>query len=64
MKLSSLLITPIQRIPRYCLLLKQILVYTTEQEDDYQILKGTYYNSVIIIYQTNILIRVINNQDK
>ncbi|KAI4471234.1 faciogenital dysplasia protein [Holotrichia oblita] len=38
-KLPSLLITPIQRIPRYCLLLKQILLYTLESEPDYPLLK-------------------------
>ncbi|GJQ70958.1 RhoGEF4 [Trypoxylus dichotomus] len=42
-KLSSLLITPIQRIPRYCLLLKQILLYTLEIESDYELLKESLH---------------------
>lgn len=40
MKLPSLLITPIQRIPRYRLLLKQILDHTPEQSPDYHLIIG------------------------
>ncbi|XP_022910854.2 rho guanine nucleotide exchange factor 39 [Onthophagus taurus] len=38
-KLSALLITPIQRVPRYCLLLKQILDHSKPNEDDYDDIK-------------------------
>lgn len=41
-KLSALLITPIQRIPRYQLLLKQIVDYSDPTDDDYCILKGDH----------------------
>lgn len=39
-KLSSLLITPIQRVPRYLLLLKQVLENTSKEDEDYDTLKG------------------------
>lgn len=38
MKLNSLLITPIQRIPRYKLLLSQVQLYTSPSQPDYKIL--------------------------
>ncbi|XP_063708858.1 FYVE, RhoGEF and PH domain-containing protein 4 [Culicoides brevitarsis] len=38
MKLNSLLITPIQRVPRYKLLLQQVLEYTSPSETDHKIL--------------------------
>lgn len=37
-KLNSLLIVPIQRIPRYRLLLQQVLLYTSPSENEYKIL--------------------------
>lgn len=39
-KLSSLLIAPIQRIPRYCLLLQEVLEHTDARDEDYGTLKG------------------------
>lgn len=39
-KLSSLLITPVQRIPRYCLLLKQVIENTDEADPEYISLKS------------------------
>ena len=39
--LSSLLITPIQRVPRYKLLLKEVLRHTSSKEKDYNILQGS-----------------------
>lgn len=39
MKLNALLITPIQRVPRYRLLLKQVLLYTSPSETDYKLLQ-------------------------
>lgn len=41
-KLSSLLIAPIQRVPRYCLLIKQVLDNTSHKDNDYKILEETY----------------------
>lgn len=38
-KLNSLLITPIQRVPRYRLLLQQVLLYTSPSESDYKIIQ-------------------------
>lgn len=40
MKLSALLIAPIQRIPRYCLLLQQVLENSTTHDSDYLTLKS------------------------
>lgn len=38
-KLNSLLITPIQRVPRYRLLLQQVLLYTSPADSDYKIIQ-------------------------
>jgi hypothetical protein len=38
-KLISLLITPIQRVPRYRLLLQQVLLYTGRSETDYKVIQ-------------------------
>jgi len=40
--LSSLLITPIQRIPRYELLLKDLIKHTMRSQDDYPDLEKSY----------------------
>lgn len=40
-KLNSLMIVPIQRIPRYKLLLEQVLLYTSPTEPDHKILKDS-----------------------
>lgn len=40
-KLSSLLITPIQRVPRYKLLLKEVLRHTAPKEKNYNILQAS-----------------------
>jgi len=39
-KLNSLMIVPIQRVPRYKLLLEQVLLYTSPADADYKSLKG------------------------
>lgn len=39
-KLNSLLITPIQRIPRYLLLLREILNYTPTNHKGFNEIKG------------------------
>ncbi|CRL08681.1 CLUMA_CG021419, isoform A [Clunio marinus] len=38
-KLNSLLITPIQRVPRYRLLLQQVLLYTSPADSDYKMIQ-------------------------
>lgn len=38
--LNSLMIVPIQRLPRYKLLLDQVLLYTSPSENDFKLLKG------------------------
>ena len=40
-KLNSLLILPIQRVPRYKLLLQQVLLYTSPSERDFKILQDS-----------------------
>lgn len=42
-KLNSLMIVPIQRVPRYKLLLEQVLLYTSPADSDYKLLKGKFY---------------------
>lgn len=42
-KLNSLLILPIQRVPRYKLLLQQVLLYTSPSERDFKILQVSNY---------------------
>lgn len=49
-KLSALLIAPIQRIPRYRLLLKQILDYTLPVDEDFLALKGGSIYLFIILF--------------
>lgn len=39
-KLDSLMIIPIQRVPRYKLLLEQVVLYTSPADSDFKILKG------------------------
>ena len=39
-KLNSLMIVPIQRVPRSKLLLEQVLLYTSPADLDFKILKG------------------------
>lgn len=51
-KLNSLLILPIQRVPRYKLLLQQVLLYTSPVERDFKILQVSKYfnnNRIILI---------------
>lgn len=41
-KLPSLLITPIQRVPRYKLLLQEVLQHTPNKHKEYNLLQGNY----------------------
>jgi hypothetical protein len=58
-KLSSLLITPIQRVPRYKLLLKEVLRHTIPRQQDYIILQGSL-NIFIFSLIINTIINYIN----
>lgn len=42
LKLNALLITPVQRIPRYKLLLQELLHNTAASSPDYPSIQGTY----------------------
>nr|CAD7443430.1 unnamed protein product [Timema bartmani] len=44
-KLTSLLITPIQRVPRYCLLLREVLAHTAPSHPDYNVLQKRLVNN-------------------
>ncbi|KAJ6595999.1 Myosin-M heavy chain, partial [Pseudolycoriella hygida] len=41
-KLMSLLISPIQRVPRYRLLLQQVILYSSPSDEDFKILQESY----------------------
>lgn len=60
-KLMSLLIAPIQRIPRYRLLLKQVISHTPTSHPDYSVLLGNYSTSVT---QRRTKERVLNGTHK
>lgn len=65
-KLSSLLITPIQRVPRYKLLLKEVLRHTPPRQKEYNELQGLTFNykiglllvlqmSDLVLYRSNVI---------
>lgn len=55
--LSSYLLTPMQRITRYPLLLKQIYKYTEEDHADYEVLRQSTHMADAILSETNERIR-------
>lgn len=64
-KLSALLIVPIQRVPRYKLLLTSLFNLTSPSEDDYNILSGikkklfrTYVKILILLINNNNFYRI------
>ncbi|XP_017775028.1 PREDICTED: putative protein tag-52 [Nicrophorus vespilloides] len=63
-KLSSLLITPIQRIPRYCMLLKQVLDNTNCSEPDYDILKDSLKKLEAVARHINTLVEERENSQR
>jgi hypothetical protein len=52
-KLNSLLITPIQRVPRYRLLLQQVLLYTSPADKDYKLIQESVKQIEISIDHIN-----------
>ncbi|XP_040164859.1 putative protein tag-52 [Anopheles arabiensis] len=70
MKLISLLITPIQRIPRYKLLLQQVLLYTSPSDGAYKALQESirlveqsvsHINAVVEDYENTQRLIVVQN---
>lgn len=48
-KLMSLLISPIQRVPRYRLLLQQVILYSSPtDDDDFKILQGKFARQIFM----------------
>ncbi|RYG64547.1 hypothetical protein EON64_13770, partial [archaeon] len=62
--LESLLILPVQRIPRYRLLLEQLLKYTPESHSDYNIVKNALDKICDLASYNNEAIRVRENKNK
>lgn len=62
--LHSLLITPIQRVPRYKLLLKQLLDHTPKNHQDYEKLKDALHNISEVTQGINEYIREHENFQK
>ena len=56
--LTSLLITPIQRIPRYRLLLKEVLHWTTPDHIHYSVILGNIVLTLLcaFIHKINIVV--------
>ncbi|KAG8222268.1 hypothetical protein J437_LFUL001466 [Ladona fulva] len=63
-KLISLLITPIQRIPRYCLLLKEVISHTFSSHPDYSVLQESYQQVESSARHINSLMQEQENMDK
>ena len=49
-KLPALLITPVQRVPRYRLLLEELLKYTSKDHDHYSNIAGKVFLNLIIFF--------------
>lgn len=62
--LESLLILPVQRIPRYRLLLEQLLKYTTEDHPDYQTVHSALDKICELAHYNNEAIRARENNNK
>ncbi|XP_046391456.1 rho guanine nucleotide exchange factor 39 isoform X3 [Ischnura elegans] len=63
-KLISLLITPIQRVPRYCLLLKEVINHTPAFHPDYAMLQDSYQQVESTAQHINQLILEQENMKK
>lgn len=59
-KLNSLLIAPIQRVPRYRLLLQQVLFYTSPSDRDYKLIQESIKQIESTINHIN---SVVEDQD-
>ncbi|XP_071492691.1 rho guanine nucleotide exchange factor 39-like [Diadema antillarum] len=64
LSLHALLITPIQRVPRYKLLLKQLLDHTQQSHTDYEKLKDALNNISMVTQGINEYIREHENFQK
>jgi hypothetical protein len=62
--LESLLILPVQRIPRYRLLLEQLLKYTTNDHPDYQTVQSALDKICELAHYNNEAIRARENNNK
>ncbi len=62
--LESLLILPVQRIPRYRLLLEQLLKYTSTDHPDYQTVQSALEKICELAHYNNEAIRVRENNNK
>lgn len=62
--LESFLILPVQRIPRYRLLLEQLIKYTPEDHPDYSTVKMTYDKICEMAAYNNEAIRARENRNK
>jgi hypothetical protein len=63
-KVESLLILPVQRIPRYRLLLEQLLKYTEEDHTDFPIVKDALDKICTLAMYNNEAIRARENMNK
>lgn len=63
-KLNSLLITPIQRVPRYRLLLQQVLLYTSPAEREYKIIQESIKQIESSINHINSVVEDQENMEK
>lgn len=63
-KLNSLLITPIQRVPRYRLLLQQVLLYTSPSDSDYKIIQESIKQIELAINHINSVVEDQENIQK
>ncbi|XP_071446442.1 rho guanine nucleotide exchange factor 39-like [Hetaerina americana] len=63
-KLISLLITPIQRVPRYCLLLKEVIAHTPTSHPDYAVLQDSFQQVESAAQHINSLVQEQENMQK
>ena len=63
-KLSSLLIAPIQRVPRYKLLLKEVLKHTSPKEKEYNILQASLAQIENVAIHINTLVEEYEDTQK
>nr|CAD7410747.1 unnamed protein product [Timema poppensis] len=63
-KLTSLLITPIQRVPRYCLLLREVLAHTAPSHPDYNVLQRSLSEVERVAKHINGLVQDYENMQK
>lgn len=62
--IEAFLIEPVQRIPRYRLLLEQLLKYTREEHPEYLIIKKALNDVSEVAYSNNEAMRLQENREK